>query len=88
MWQSFFENLVAISFYSSNNVNNDICTFQGYSRLGAALTYLNRYSKAKEAYETGLTHDPNNDQLKTGLEDVKSRISSSSANAPQGNYYD
>jgi len=51
---------------------------KGYSRLGAALAYLGRYAEAKKAYEDGLVHEPNNEQLKSGLEDVKTRSASSS----------
>ncbi|XP_065063810.1 stress-induced-phosphoprotein 1-like [Rhopilema esculentum] len=53
---------------------------KGYSRLGAALTYLGRYAEAKQAYEDGLKYDADNEQLKSGLEDVKSRITTSSSN--------
>lgn len=48
---------------------------KGYGRLGAALSYLGRDTDALDAYEKGLTHDPNNAQLKTGKEEVESKLS-------------
>ena len=41
---------------------------KGYSRLGATLCYLERYSEALEAYKDGLKHDPENAQLKQGID--------------------
>lgn len=49
---------------------------KGYSRKGAALSYLGRDIEAQKAYEEGLTHDPNNEQLKEGLKEVKSKLAS------------
>lgn len=49
---------------------------KGYSRKGAALAYLGRDSEALKAYEEGLRHDPSNEQLKEGLNEVKSKLSS------------
>ena len=43
------------------------------------MAYLGRYTEAKKAYEDGLIHDPNNEQLKSGLEDVKARSTASSS---------
>ncbi|XP_048585983.1 stress-induced-phosphoprotein 1 [Nematostella vectensis] len=45
---------------------------KGYSRLGTAYSFLKMYQKAEEAFTTGLRHDPNNAQLKSGLEEVQS----------------
>ena len=47
--------------------------FKGYSRLGAALSFLGRYDEAEKAYTKGLQLDPNNAQLKSGLEEVKAQ---------------
>lgn len=46
---------------------------KGYSRLGAALSFLGRYDEAEKAYTKGLQLDPNNAQLKSGLEEVKAQ---------------
>lgn len=48
---------------------------KGYSRLGAALSYLNRDLEAMEAYQEGLKHDPNNEQLKSGLNELEAKTS-------------
>ena len=47
---------------------------QGYSRKGAALGFLERYEDAVSAYKEGLKLEPDNEQLKVGLEDVKDRL--------------
>ncbi|CAH1791703.1 unnamed protein product [Owenia fusiformis] len=47
---------------------------KGYSRLGAALGFLNRHEEALEAYEEGLKHDPNNAQLKDGKKEAKDKL--------------
>jgi stress-induced-phosphoprotein 1 len=44
---------------------------KGYSRKGAALHKLKKYSESVEAYGAGLVVDPNNAALKLGLEEVK-----------------
>jgi len=49
---------------------------KGYSRKGAALAYLGRDIEAQKAYEAGLTHDPNNEQLKEGLKEVRAKLAS------------
>lgn len=46
----------------------------GYSRKGAALTYLGRLREARATYQQGLEVDPNNQQLKEGLSDVEEEI--------------
>jgi len=53
---------------------------KGYSRLGAALCYLNKNEEALEAYQNGLKHDPDNPQLKSGKEDLEAKISGSQNN--------
>jgi len=50
---------------------------KGYSRLGAALSYLQRHDEASEAYKDGLKHDPDNAQLKTGLEEADAKMKTS-----------
>ncbi|XP_015929226.1 stress-induced-phosphoprotein 1 [Parasteatoda tepidariorum] len=47
---------------------------KGYSRKGAALAYLKRYEDALQAYMDGLKFDPNNQQLKDGIKDVKTQM--------------
>ena len=47
--------------------------WKGYSRLGAALSFLGRHDEAEKAYTKGLQLDPNNAQLKSGLEDAKAQ---------------
>uniref|UniRef100_A0A7S0RRP4 STI1 domain-containing protein n=1 Tax=Chlamydomonas leiostraca TaxID=1034604 RepID=A0A7S0RRP4_9CHLO len=44
---------------------------KGYSRLGVAFFHLHRLDEAIKAYEDGLTHDPANEQLKSGLADAR-----------------
>ncbi|XP_063822821.1 stress-induced-phosphoprotein 1 [Ostrinia nubilalis] len=44
---------------------------KGYSRKGSALAYLGRYEEAIAAYEKGLELDPNNQQLASGLAEVR-----------------
>lgn len=44
---------------------------KGYSRVGAALFGLKRWKDAEEAYSKGLEIDPENAQLKSGLEETK-----------------
>ena len=52
-----------------------LCFFlKGYSRKGSALEFLNRYEEAKIAYTEGLKLDPNNEQLKKGLQQCKSHL--------------
>lgn len=49
---------------------------KGYSRKGAALSYLGRDIEAQKVYEEGLVHDPNNEQLKEGLREVRAKLAS------------
>lgn len=44
---------------------------KGYSRVGAALHGLERWDEAVESYSKGLEIDPENAQMKQGLEDAK-----------------
>lgn len=44
---------------------------KGYSRKGSALAYLGRHEEAIQAYEKGLQLDPSNQQLASGLAEVK-----------------
>lgn len=50
---------------------NPVITFQGYSRKGAALHGLKKFAEAEKAYEAGLKIEPENAQLKKGLEEVE-----------------
>jgi stress-induced-phosphoprotein 1 len=52
---------------------------KGYSRKGAALSFLKRYDDAIEVYEEGLKIDPNNQQLLTDLETARADASGPSA---------
>ncbi|XP_063536374.1 stress-induced-phosphoprotein 1 [Cydia strobilella] len=44
---------------------------KGYSRKGSALAFLGRFDEAIAAYELGLKHEPGNQQLVSGLEEVR-----------------
>lgn len=44
---------------------------KGYSRKGSALAYLGKYEDAIAAYERGLELEPGNQQLASGLAEVK-----------------
>jgi stress-induced-phosphoprotein 1 len=50
---------------------------QGYSRVAAAYHALGEFEKAKEAYETGLKHEPNNEAMKKGLLETQSALCTS-----------
>lgn len=52
---------------------------RGYGRKGLAEFYLKRYEDSKKTYEEGLKLDPNNEQLKEGLERANDALS-----GPQG----
>jgi len=47
---------------------------KGYSRLGAALSYLQRHDEALDAYKDGLKHDPDNAQLRTGCQEAEGKV--------------
>jgi stress-induced-phosphoprotein 1 len=55
---------------------------KGYSRLGAAYAGLNNHDDAIAAYKDGLSRDPNNDALKSGLSDAQA--AKARANVPLG----
>lgn len=44
---------------------------KGYSRKGSALAYLGEHEEAIAAYEKGLQLEPGNQQLASGLTEVK-----------------
>ncbi|KAK9879866.1 hypothetical protein WA026_008370 [Henosepilachna vigintioctopunctata] len=46
---------------------------KGYSRKGAALAYLGKFDEAIETYEQALTLDPQNEQIISGLREVKAQ---------------
>ncbi|XP_055712961.1 stress-induced-phosphoprotein 1 [Phlebotomus papatasi] len=47
---------------------------KGYSRLGTALSFLDRTMEAYEAYNKGLQYDRSNAALLTGLDEMKKRL--------------
>lgn len=55
---------------------------KGYSRKGAALFGSGSYEEAIDAYNEGLKIDPNNAQLKKGLEDARNAVDNSSGPIP------
>ncbi|GBC09925.1 hypothetical protein RclHR1_09200010 [Rhizophagus clarus] len=57
---------------------------KGYSRKGAALHGLGKLEEARETYQEGLKHDPNNAQLKKSLEEIESAIDN---NSPLGRIF-
>eukprot|EP01135_Chromosphaera_perkinsii_P012040 Nk52_evm3s2578 gene=Nk52_evmTU3s2578 len=52
---------------------------KGYSRKGAALAFLGKYEEAKQTYEAGLKHDPQNAALLKGLSDADNHLQEGSA---------
>lgn len=52
---------------------------KGYSRKGAALSFLKRYDEAINVYEEGLKIDPSNQQLLTDLENARKDAAGPSA---------
>ncbi|XP_029659990.1 stress-induced-phosphoprotein 1 [Formica exsecta] len=53
---------------------------KGYSRKGSALAYLGRYEESIKTYEKGLQLDPNNEQLKSSLAEVRAQKTATAAN--------
>lgn len=47
---------------------------QGYSRLGAAHAFLNNLPEAEAAYENALKYDPENEQLRTDLNNIRHKM--------------
>ena len=50
---------------------------QGFSRLGAALAFLDRHDEAISAYKKGLEIDPANATLRSGLQESRSALAKS-----------
>lgn len=59
-----------------------IYEFQGYSRLGTAFSFLKQYEEAEKTFEAGLKLEPNNAQLKAGLEEVQSNLAATTMGNP------
>ncbi len=51
--------------------SHEFISLKGYSRKGAALSFLKRYDEAINVYEEGLKIDPNNQQLLSDLETAR-----------------
>lgn len=47
---------------------------QGYSRKATAQEFLGRLEDAKATYQEGLRKEPNNQQLKEGLQSIEARL--------------
>lgn len=47
---------------------------KGYSRKGSALAYLGKYDEAIATYEKGLELEPGNQQLASGLAEVRKQV--------------
>lgn len=47
---------------------------QGYSRKATALEFLGRLEDARVTYQEGLRQEPNNQQLKEGLQNIEARL--------------
>lgn len=47
------------------------CFVQGYSRKGAALSFLGRHNEAIDTFKAGLELDPSNPSLKDGLQEAQ-----------------
>ncbi|KAM9781546.1 stress-induced-phosphoprotein 1 [Syngnathus typhle] len=57
---------------------------KGYSRKAAAQEFLGRLEHAKATYQEGLRHEPNNQQLKEGLQNIEGRLGDKSMINPFG----
>lgn len=57
---------------------------KGYSRLGAAYSFLSNPEEAVKAYEKGLELDPDNATLKNELAQVKQKFSGKFCHNQQG----
>ncbi|XP_077447961.1 stress-induced-phosphoprotein 1 [Stigmatopora argus] len=55
---------------------------KGYSRKAAAQEFLGRLANAKTTYQEGLRHEPNNQQLKEGLQNIEGRLAEKSMMNP------
>ncbi|XP_068600507.1 stress-induced-phosphoprotein 1 [Brachionichthys hirsutus] len=55
---------------------------KGYSRKAAALEFLGRLEDAKATYHEGLQQDPNNQQLKEGLQNTEAKLADKSMMNP------
>lgn len=47
---------------------------KGYSRKAAALEFLGNFEEAKATYQEGIRHEPSNQQLKEGLQNIEARL--------------
>ncbi|CAB1316089.1 unnamed protein product [Coregonus sp. 'balchen'] len=47
---------------------------KGYSRKAAAQEFLGRFEDAKVTYQEGFRHEPTNQQLKEGLQNIEARL--------------
>ncbi|MEQ2239807.1 Stress-induced-phosphoprotein 1 [Ilyodon furcidens] len=55
---------------------------KGYSRKAAALEFLGRLEDARVTYHEGLRKEPNNQQLKEGLQNIEARLAEKSMMNP------
>ncbi|KAM6907029.1 stress-induced-phosphoprotein 1 [Xenentodon cancila] len=55
---------------------------KGYSRKAAALEFLGRLEDARVTYQEGLRQEPNNQQLKEGLQNIQARLAEKSMMNP------
>ncbi|XP_077361161.1 stress-induced-phosphoprotein 1 [Festucalex cinctus] len=55
---------------------------KGYSRKAAAQEFLGRLEQAKTTYQEGILHEPNNQQLKEGLQNIEARLAEKSMMNP------
>ncbi|XP_014865208.1 PREDICTED: stress-induced-phosphoprotein 1 [Poecilia mexicana] len=55
---------------------------KGYSRKAAALEFLGRLEEARVTYQEGLRKEPNNQQLKEGLQNIEARLAEKSMMNP------